>query len=83
MADPFFKELGRTCRRVAVGLIARAWPGETFTDVEARITAQSFGLQVVIVCSVLALLFLGALLAAQFGWIGMLVYFGAVILLVG
>ncbi|MEL6549255.1 MAG: hypothetical protein AAFQ54_03320 [Pseudomonadota bacterium] len=83
MADTFFSEAARACRRVAVGLIARAWPGESLSDVEARIAAQPLTIQTLIVTAVLALLFAGAMLAAQFGWVGMLFYFAAVVLLVG
>ncbi|MEM8592355.1 MAG: hypothetical protein AAGF13_07490 [Pseudomonadota bacterium] len=76
-------QLGRACRRVAVGLVARAWPGETLTSVEARVAAMPLRHQAVIVGSVLALLFALLIVALQFGWTGMLVFFVLVMLLVG
>ncbi|MEM8825213.1 MAG: hypothetical protein AAGF30_16520 [Pseudomonadota bacterium] len=78
-----FLRFARLCRSVAVGLLANVWPGENQASLEARLCRQSTPVQVSIVGGLLVLLFLAAVLAAQFGWIGLFVFLVAVILLVG
>lgn len=73
---------GLRCRGVAALLVARLWPGMDRDRVEARLAARPVREQVALVGGVLAALFLVALLAAQFGWIGILVFWLAVILVV-
>lgn len=67
------------CRSVAVALISGLRPAMTFEQVEARVAARPVGDQTMIVGGTLALLFLLALIAAQIGWVAMLVYWLAVI----
>ncbi|MEM1233588.1 MAG: hypothetical protein AAGH70_05635 [Pseudomonadota bacterium] len=83
MAETVLTAAGRACRRVAVGLIARAFPRDTLSDVEARIARHTVPRQVLIVGGVLSLLFAGFYVAAQFGWIGLALFIVAVVFLVG
>ncbi|MBL4541812.1 MAG: hypothetical protein JKP97_08395 [Rhodobacteraceae bacterium] len=73
---------GRMCRTVTIGLIGGVRQRLGHADTEARIEALPAREQAVIVSATLALLFGLALLAAQAGWIGMAVYWLAVILLI-
>ncbi|MEM6941941.1 MAG: hypothetical protein AAF509_17675 [Pseudomonadota bacterium] len=68
---------------MTVGLIAWAWPGETVERVEERIAARSLGEQALIVCLILALLFLGMFASAQLGWLGVLGYLVFIAFVVG
>jgi hypothetical protein len=70
-------------RTVAAGLLARVWRGGTAADLDERLAALPAARQAVIVGGTVGLLFLSALFAAQFGWIGLLVFGIAVVLLVG
>jgi pseudouridine-5'-phosphate glycosidase len=72
----------RLCRTVAVALIGGVRRRLGDSDTEARIAELSLRDQAVIVSAALALLFGFAILAAQAGWIGMAVFWLAVILLV-
>ncbi|MEM6277060.1 MAG: hypothetical protein AAF714_08915 [Pseudomonadota bacterium] len=83
MGEPLTGRLGRACRRVAVGLIARAFPRDTLSEIEARIARHSIGRQVIIVGGVLALLFACLYVAVQFGWIGLAIFIVGVAVLVG
>lgn len=72
---------GRLCRTVAAALIAGLTRRDD-NDVEARLARRPRGEQALIVGLTLLGLFLTSLLFAQFGWIGMLVFFLIVVLLV-
>lgn len=72
---------GRLCRTAAAVLIAGLSPRRTFGDLESMIEAAPLRDQAVIVCGTLALLLAGAVGAAQFGVVGLLVYWMAVILI--
>jgi hypothetical protein len=74
--------LGHQCRRVAALVMARLVPGRSVPDVLDQIAAMPVARQTGLVGAVLAVLFALALVAAQFGPLGLAVYFGAVILLV-
>lgn len=73
----------RLCRSVAVAMIGGVRRRLGHDDTEARIAELSPRDQAVITASALALLFGTALLAAQAGWIGMALFWLAVIVLVG
>lgn len=73
--------LART-RPVVAALLARFWRGHDQARAEARLAALGPRDEGAITAGVLAMLFLAAVLAAQFGWPGMAVYALAVILLV-
>ena len=71
--------LSRTC---AAALIAGLWPGRSLRDVNARLSACPASQQAAITAGVLTSLFLVGLFAAQFGWIGVLLFWLAVILVI-
>ena len=73
---------GTVCRTCAACIIAGLWPQHSLSDVEARLAACSSGQQVAITGGVLFLLVLLGFFAAQFGWIGVLLYWMSIILIV-
>jgi hypothetical protein len=73
---------GSVCRKVAIVLIAGVCRWRSTEEVSATIKARSLPQQTAITAGVLTLLFALSLVAAQFGWIGMLVFWLAVIVLV-
>lgn len=70
---------GHTCRSVAVTLLSGLWPGLGFDEIEARLRARPAADQAAIVGAVLAALFVLSLLFAQLGWIGLCLFWIAVI----
>jgi hypothetical protein len=80
--DTLWTALSARTRPVVAALLARLWPGHDQARAEAQLAGLSPRDQAAITGAVLARLFLAAVLAAQFGWAGMAVYFLAVILLV-
>lgn len=73
---------GALCRTCAVTIISGLWRRHSIKEIDARLRARPLRDQVVITAAVLAGLFLLSLLAAQFGWIGMLAFWLLVIVLV-
>jgi hypothetical protein len=71
---------GTLCRNVAATLIAGVWRRHGVRDVRDRLAALPARDEAAVVGGVLLLLALLALAAAQFGPVGLLVYFLAVIL---
>lgn len=69
-------------RAIAAALLDRWWRDKDGTSAESRLKRLPTRTQAVIVACVLLLLLVFSLVAAEFGWIGMLVYFLAVIVLV-
>ncbi|MDT8853474.1 hypothetical protein RNZ50_12640 [Paracoccaceae bacterium Fryx2] len=69
-------------RAIAAALLERLWRSPDGKSAEARLRALPPRRQAVLVGCVLLLLFVTSLIAAGFGWIGMLIYFLAVIVLV-
>lgn len=69
-------------RDIALALIAALWPGEDFASVEAKLEKAPPAQQVLIVAAVLCALFLCSLLAAQFGFIGILLFWLLIIWLI-
>lgn len=67
------------CRNVAATLIAGVWRRHSAADVRDRLEAMPTRDEALVVGGVLLLLALLALIAAQFGPIGLLVYFLAVV----
>jgi hypothetical protein len=74
--------LGQICRNVAAALIAGVWRRRSIREVRDRLAAMPAREETAVVAGVLAALFLVAVLAAQFGPIGLLVYLLAVVLIV-
>lgn len=70
------------CRNVAVAVIAGVFRRRSIDEVDAEIKTRPHQQQIAIIGTVLGLLFAFSLVAAQFGWIGMLVFWLAVIVLV-
>ena len=71
--------LSTLCRTAAVTLLGGLVPRMTADEIEARLRTRPGREQTAIVGATLLALFLLAVLAAQFGWIGMLVFWMAVI----
>lgn len=78
----FIAKAGTVCRIVAASVIAGLWPRRSLADIEARLAACPARQQVVIIGAVLVCLFLLGFLAAQFGWIGVLLYWMSIILII-
>ena len=74
--------LGSLCRNVAAALIAGVWRRRSIREVRDSLAALPAREEAAVVGGVLAALFLLALLAAQFGPVGLLLYFLAVVLIV-
>lgn len=73
---------GLLCRSAAVAVIAGVCRWQSIGEINDRLRSRPIGDQVAITAGVLALLFLLSLAAAQFGWVGMLTFWLAVIVLV-
>ncbi len=58
------------------------WPDHDQTRAEARLAGLAPRDEAAISAAVLLILFLLAVLAAQFGWLGMAAYLGAILLFV-
>lgn len=80
--DTLWTMLAHRTRPVVAALLARFWRGHDQARAEARLAGMAPRDEAAITAGVLAALLLCAVLAAQFGWLGMAVYFMAVILLV-
>ncbi len=72
---------GTVSRRVAATLIAGLWPGRNLRDVDKALAAKPPRQQTTIIGALLLCLVLAGFFAAQFGWIGILVFWMVVILL--
>ena len=75
-------EAAARARMVAAMLMAAFWPGRDAPDLAARIEAQQPRAQAAIVGGVLGMLFLLSLFSAQFGLLGIALFWGAVVLVV-
>lgn len=74
--------IGTVCRTCAVAVIAGIWRSRSIKEINDTVKSRATKDQVWITLGVLGLLFGLSLIAAQFGWAGLLVYWLAVILLV-
>jgi hypothetical protein len=74
--------LAARARMVTAALIAPFRRGQTSADIEVWIEAMPAGQRRAVIGATLGLLFLAALAAAQFGVVGMCLFFLGVILLV-
>ena len=74
--------LARHCRAVAVLVLSGVFRNRSFEVIERRLTMLPTSRQVAITAGVLGFLFAAALVAAQFGPLGLAAYFIAVVLLV-
>lgn len=72
-----------SCRTVALALIAGFARKTGFHELERRVSALAPQAQAVIVALTLGLLFGASLFAAQFGMLGLALFLGAVVLIVG
>jgi hypothetical protein len=73
---------GTLCRNCAVAVIAGFWRSRSIKDINQQIKGRSTFDQVWITLGVLGLLLGLSMVAAQAGWIGLMAYWLAVILLV-
>lgn len=78
----FLTQLWTRCRDVAAALIASLWPGRSTEEVLAWLDRAPDAQQRKVVAGTLAALFLLSLGAAQFGLIGMCLFWLAVIALI-
>lgn len=69
-------------RDIAILVIGCLWPGEDFHSIEARLDQQPLRIQAEVTLSVLGFLILLAFFAGQFGPLGVMLYFSAVVLTV-
>ncbi|KUF08664.1 hypothetical protein [Pseudoponticoccus marisrubri] len=74
--------IGTLCRTAAVALIAGVCRWRSIREINDAIRARPVQQQAAITLGVFALLFVLGLVAAQFGWVGMLVFWLAVIVIV-
>lgn len=72
---------GTLCRRGASTLIAGLWPGHSLHEVDDALAALPVRQQAMITSGVFLGLVLAGFFAAQFGWIGILMFWLAVILI--
>ena len=75
-------QIGSHCRRGAVALIAGVCRWRSIGEINERMLVRPVQEQILITTAVLGAVFALSLVAAQFGWIGMLAFFLAVILVV-
>lgn len=73
---------GALCRKVAVLIISGVFRRRPIRDIDADIRQRPLRDQILITAGVLAILLALGLVAAQFGWIGILVFWLGVIVLV-
>jgi hypothetical protein len=76
----YLSRIGTLCRGAAATLIARLWPGHTVRDVDRRLAACPARQQAMVTGGVMLVLLLLSLFVAQFGWIGILLFWLGVIL---
>ncbi|MBN2759574.1 MAG: hypothetical protein JXQ79_03660 [Rhodobacteraceae bacterium] len=74
--------LGTVCRAGAVALIAGVYRSRSFAEINDKIAARPVAEQAAIVLAALMAMFILSLIAAQFGWVGMLALWLAVIIVV-
>ena len=74
--------LGAHCRRVAVLVIAGVWRSRSYAALDRQTARLPRRQQVGLTVAVLGFLLALALVAAQFGPLGLALYFAAVVLLV-
>jgi hypothetical protein len=72
---------GTLCRRGAATLIAGLWPGRSLREVDDALAARPARQQAAITSGVFLCVVLAGFFAAQFGWIGILVFWMLVILI--
>ena len=72
---------GTLFRRVAATLIAGLWPGRSLREVDEALAARPARQQTAITGGVLLCLVLAGFFAAQFGWLGILVFWMMVIMI--
>ena len=78
----FLSTVGRMCRTVAVAIVAGFRRKQSFEAHETRIAALPLREQVIFTALVLAGLFCCSVIAAQFGLIGLALFWLGVILLI-
>lgn len=69
-----FSRAGATCRSVTALVIAAFWRGRTVKEIDAALAARSLSEQALAFGAIVVTLFGLSLLAAQFGWIGLLAF---------
>jgi len=74
--------VGVLCRTGAVAVMAGIWRARSIHEINAWLSARPLGQQVAVTLGVMAVILALSLVAAQFGWIGMLAFWLALIVLV-
>ncbi|MEM7596692.1 MAG: hypothetical protein AAF382_03280 [Pseudomonadota bacterium] len=74
--------MGSICRGVTVSLIAGVCRWRSFDEIDTSLKTRPVPNQAMIIAGVIAALFALSLLAGYFGWIGLLVFWLIVIVLV-
>ncbi|MEM7732658.1 MAG: hypothetical protein AAF280_07730 [Pseudomonadota bacterium] len=74
--------MGLFCRNISVSLIAGVCRWRSFEDVNESFKARPVSSQTMIAAGVISALFAASLVAGYFGWVGLLVFWLAVIILV-
>lgn len=82
MTQTITSRMGLLCRNISVSLIAGVCRWRSFEEVNEAFKARPLSSQTLIAAGVLAGLFAASLVAGYFGWIGLLVFWMAVIILV-
>ena len=78
----FMSRLGGLCRTGALVLFAGVYRKRSLSDLNERMLARPLQEQAIFTALVFSVLFALCLLAAQFGWIGILVFWLVIIVLV-
>jgi hypothetical protein len=81
LKDRLLTPLAQQARNVTAMVIAAFWPGMSPAEVLSRLMTMPGRQQASVVGSVMAMMFLLALFAAQFGVIGLAVYLGAAVVI--
>lgn len=76
----YLSRIGVICRGAAATLIARLWPGRSVRDVDQRLAACPARQQALVTGGVMLVLLLLSLFAAQFGWLGILLFWLGVVI---
>lgn len=79
--DPVLVRIGVHCRRCAVMAIAAVWRSQSVEGLHRRMARLPLRKKVMLTGAVLGFLFLLALFSAQFGPVGLMLYFAAVLLI--
>lgn len=80
--SPLYVKAARLCRTVAVALYSGLRRGQSFDDHEQRVVSMPVRMQAAFTGGILSALFLCSLFAAQFGLLGLAIFWLAVIFII-